>query len=211
MRNQGLEVALRGTIFDRPNFRWDATLMGAFNRNKVLKPNRRAERHLVGHLRHRGRQADLHLLPSESCGCGPRHGKAAYYAYWTQTINDEGELTNVRCDEYVTDDVSMASLSKYYHGSREPKLYGSIGSSFTIFKNIDVSFLTTYSIGGWVYDGLYNGSMYVMYAGNNWHENAKRRWQKPGDVTDVPMLEVGAPTPRRTTRSSMPPISPSRT
>ena len=37
----------------------------------------------------------------------------------------------------------------------------------------------------------YNGSMYVQYAGNNWHKNAKRRWQKPGDKTDVPMLEVG--------------------
>jgi len=98
---------------------------------------------------------------------------------------------NTRCDEYITDNVAMATLSKYYHESREPKLFGSIGSTFTILKNIDVSFLTTYSIGGWVYDGLYKGSMYVQYAGNNWHKNAKRRWQKPGDKTDVPMLEVG--------------------
>ena len=191
MRNQGLEVALRGTIFDRPNFRWDATLMGAFNRNKVLSLT--GGQNVISSgisVIEVGKPIYTFYLPKVA-GVDPATGKQLYYAYWTQTINDEGELTNVRCDEYVTDDVSMASLSKYYHGSREPKLYGSIGSSFTIFKNIDVSFLTSSSIGGWVYDGLYNGSMYVMYAGNNWHENAKRRWQKPGDVTDVPMLEVG--------------------
>lgn len=191
MRNQGLEIALRGTIFDRPNFRWDATLMGAFNRNEVLSLT--GGQNVISSgisVIEVGKPIYTFYLP-KTAGVDPATGKQLYYAYWTQTINDEGELTNVRCDEYVTDDVSMASLSKYYHGSREPKLYGSIGSSFTLFKNIDISFLTTYSIGGWVYDGLYNGSMYVMYAGNNWHENAKRRWQKPGDVTDVPMLEVG--------------------
>lgn len=191
MRNQGLEISLRGTIFDRPNFRWDATLMGAFNRNKVLSLT--GGQNVISSgiaVIEVGKPIYTFYLP-KTAGVDPATGKQLYYAYWTQSINDEGELTNVRCDEYITDDVSMASLSKYYHESREPKLYGSIGSSFTIFKNIDVSFLTTYSIGGWVYDGLYNSSMYVMYAGNNWHENAKRRWQKPGDRTDVLMLEVG--------------------
>ncbi len=137
-----------------------------------------------------GRPIYTFYLP-KTAGVDPATGKQLYYAYWTQTVNDEGALVNTRCDEYITDNVAMATLSKYYHESREPKLFGSIGSTFTILKNIDVSFLTTYSIGGWVYDGLYNGSMYVQYAGNNWHKNAKRRWQKPGDKTDVPMLEVG--------------------
>ena len=36
MRNQGLEATIRGTVLDKPNFRWDATVMGSFNRNKVL-------------------------------------------------------------------------------------------------------------------------------------------------------------------------------
>lgn len=37
--------------------------------------------------------------------------------------------------------------------------------------------------------------MRVQYAGNNWHRNVLRRWQKPGDVTDVPMLEIGGSYP----------------
>ena len=191
LRNQGLEVSLRGTILDKRDFRWDATLMGSFNRNKVLSLTG-GQDVITSDIRviEVGRPIYTFYLP-KTAGVDPATGKQLYYAYWTQTVNDEGALVNTRCDEYITDNVAMATLSKYYHESREPKLFGSIGSTFTILKNIDVSFLTTYSIGGWVYDGLYNGSMYVQYAGNNWHKNAKRRWQKPGDKTDVPMLEVG--------------------
>ena len=191
LRNQGLEVSLRGTILDKRDFRWDATLMGSFNRNKVLSLTGGQDVITSGiRVIEVGRPIYTFYLP-KTAGVDPATGKQLYYAYWTQTVNDEGTLVNTRCDEYITDNVAMATLSKYYHESREPKLFGSIGSTFTILKNIDVSFLTTYSIGGWVYDGLYNGSMYVQYAGNNWHKNAKRRWQKPGDKTDVPMLEVG--------------------
>ena len=189
--NTGIEATIRGTVLDKPNFRWDATVMGSFNRNKVLGLTG-GQDVITSGLRviEVGKPIYTFYLP-KTAGVDPATGKQLYYAYWTQSVDDNGKLTNVRCDEYITDNVSMASLSKYYHGSREPKLFGSIGSNFTIFKNIDFSFLTTYSIGGYVYDGLYSGTMNVQYAGNNWHKNAKRRWQKPGDRTDVPMLEVG--------------------
>jgi len=134
---------------------------------------------------------------AKSAGVDPATGRQLYYAYMTQTVDDSGQTVNVRCDEYVTDNVTMANLSRYYQGSREPDFFGSIGSSFTLFKNIDLSFLTTYSVGGKVYDGLYNGAMHVQYAGNNWHTNAKRRWQKPGDVVRYKQISLdGSETPQ---------------
>lgn len=190
MRNQGLEVSLRGTIINKPYFRWDATVMGAFNRNKVLGLSNGQDVITSGARVIEVGKPIYTFYMSKTAGVDPASGKQLYYAYWKQSVDDTGKLTNVRTDEYVTDNVSMATLSKYYFGSREPKLFGSIGSSFSIYKGIDLSFLTTYSIGGKVYDGLYTGAMEVQYAGNNWHKNAMRRWQKPGDVTDVPMLEV---------------------
>ena len=59
------------------------------------------------------------------------------------------------------------------------------------YKNFDLSILGTYSIGGKVYDSLYAGSMEVMYAGNTWNKHALRRWQQPGDITDVPRIQIG--------------------
>ncbi|MBR0269992.1 MAG: SusC/RagA family TonB-linked outer membrane protein, partial [Prevotella sp.] len=84
---------------------------------------------------------------------------------------------------------TKANNSKYYMGSRIPDLYGSISTNLS-YKGIDLSVLTTYSIGGKVYDGLYGSSMNVWYPTDIWHTNYLRRWQKPGDVTDIPRVEI---------------------
>ena len=64
--------------------------------------------------------------------------------------------------------------------------------NFKIFKNFDLSVLGTYSIGGKVYDGLYYSSMNTTYTGDTWNRHALKRWQKPGDETNVPRVEIGA-------------------
>ena len=78
-------------------------------------------------------------------------------------------------------------------GDRIPDLFGSIGTDLT-FKGFNLSVLTTYSIGGKVLDGLYYSGMNMTYLSGTWHTNALRRWQKPGDVTDVPRIEIQADT-----------------
>ena len=112
MRNQGLEATIRGTVLDKPNFRWDATVMGSFNRNKVLGLTG-GQDVITSGLRviEVGKPIYTFYLP-KTAGVDPATGKQLYYAYWTQSVDDNGKLTNVRCDEYITDNVSMASLSK---------------------------------------------------------------------------------------------------
>lgn len=58
------------------------------------------------------------------------------------------------------------------------------------WKGIDFSILTTYSLGGKIYDSLYAASMNNMYYNSTWNAHALRRWQKPGDITDVPRIEI---------------------
>ena len=57
---------------------------------------------------------------------------------------------------------------------------------------MDFSFLTTFSLGGYVWDSVYASAMEVAYSGDTWSSHVLRRWQKPGDVTDVPILELGS-------------------
>ena len=75
-------------------------------------------------------------------------------------------------------------------GSRIPDLFGSIGTNLQ-WKGIDFSILTTYSIGGKVLDYIYAGAMNPFYYGQTYHSHLTRAWQKPGDITDVPRVEVG--------------------
>lgn len=61
------------------------------------------------------------------------------------------------------------------------------------FKGIDVSVQFLYSLGGYSYDGAYATLMgNGLVGGNNWHTDIRNRWQKAGDVTDVPRISNNA-------------------
>ena len=120
---------------------------------------------------------------AKSAGVDPATGAQLYWVY------DTDKNGNKIGEDYITSDYSKANNSKYYLGSRIPDLYGSISTDLT-WKGIDLSILTTYSIGGKIYDSLYAGSMNNMYYNNTWNVHALRRWQKPGDITDVPRIEI---------------------
>ena len=120
---------------------------------------------------------------AKSAGVGTATGSQLS---WVYDKDDAGNIVNER----VSSDYAKAANSKYYLGNRVPKLYGSLGTDIS-YKGFDLNILTTYSIGGKVYDGLYYSSMNVTYAGDTWNKNALRRWQQPGDITDVPRVELG--------------------
>ena len=48
-----------------------------------------------------------------------------------------------------------------------------------------------YQLGGKVYDGAYAGLMSAGGYGSAKHVDILNRWQKPGDVTDVPRVDAG--------------------
>ncbi len=191
MLNQGLEATFRGVLMERDNFHWDATTMFSLNRNKVKALTSTQDVINYGSMVIEVGKPIYTFYMSKSAGVSPETGKQLYYAYYQYAVDESGALVTERCPEYVTDNVGLASLSKYYYGSRQALFSGSFASNFVVFKNIDFSFLTTYSVGGKVLDGLYQSAMNVTYAGNNWHRNKLRRWQKSGDITDVPMVEIG--------------------
>ena len=186
MRNTGFEFLVSGTIVKDKNFVWNLSVMGTKQTNKVEKLTAESPE-IVN-----GRQIikegyDIHTFYlSKSAGVDPATGKQLYWAY--EDMDDDGNVTG----EYITDDYSVAASHKYYVGKRTPDLYGSISTDMQIFKNIDLSVLTTYSIGGKIWDSRYYSSMNNLYAGNTWNKNILRRWQKPGDITDIPRVELNA-------------------
>jgi len=186
MRNSGLEAEITVAPFRNGDFHWDITLMGSTVSNKVLKLTAESPEIISG-LRVIKEGLPLYTYyVSKSAGVDPATGAQLYWAY---EKDDEGNMKPGT--EYITSDYSVANACKYYLDSRIPDLYGSLATNLS-YKGIDLSVLTTYSIGGHVYDGLYSGAMNVAYATDTWHTNSLRRWQKPGDITDVPRIEINA-------------------
>ncbi|MDE5710390.1 MAG: SusC/RagA family TonB-linked outer membrane protein, partial [Bacteroides sp.] len=183
MRNSGFEFEVKGTPIKTNDFTWELTWMGSTVKNKVLKLTAESPEIISGIYSTKEGNPINTFYMAKSAGVDPATGAQLY---WVYDKDENGNITNER----VSSDYSKASNSKYYLGSRIPDLYGSIGTNLS-WKGIDLSILTTYSIGGKVYDGLYSGSMNNMYYNNTWNRHALRRWQKPGDITDVPRIEVG--------------------
>ena len=183
MRNSGFEFEIGGMPIRTNDWVWNVTWMGATVKNKVLKLTQESPEIISGiRVIKEGYELNTYYM-AKSAGVDPATGAQLY---WVYDKDENGNIVNER----ISDDYAKAANSKYYLGSRIPDLYGSISTDLS-WKGIDLSVLTTYSIGGKIYDGLYAASMNTTYSTDTWNSNALRRWQKPGDITDVPRIEIG--------------------
>jgi hypothetical protein len=172
------------TIINTPNFVWDATLMGATNKNKVLKLTETDQIVSGVQVIEVGKPLYTFWMP-KSAGVDPATGSQLY---WVYDLDENDNIVNER----ISSDRAKAATSKYYQGKREADFYGSFSSSFVIFKNFDLSFLATYSIGGKIYESVYQSTMTPTYPGDTFNRHILRAWQKPGDVTDIPRAQFNA-------------------
>ncbi|MDR0582053.1 MAG: TonB-dependent receptor [Prevotellaceae bacterium] len=187
MYNRGFELALGIDVVKSDNFDWTLNILGSSIVNRITALA--TERPIISGSRiyKVGEPLYSYYLP-RSAGVDPATGEQLYYVW-----DDRDPITDEQAsDAYISEDVSKATTSREVCGSKLPDFYGSIGSEFTILKNIDFSFLTVYSIGGVTTDVMYEGFMDPLRPGINLHNNAKRAWQKPGDITDIPRLQYGS-------------------
>ncbi|EGF58116.1 TonB-dependent receptor plug domain protein [Bacteroides fluxus YIT 12057] len=183
MRNSGVEAEIKISPIRTNDVKWNITLMGSHVKNKVLKLTGETPEIISGIYSTKEGSPINTFYMAKSAGVDPATGAQLY---WVYDKDEHGNIVNER----ISSDYTKAANSKYYQGNRIPDLYGSIATDLS-WKGFDLNILTTYSIGGKVFDGLYQGSMNNMYYNANWNKHALRRWQKPGDVTDVPRIEVG--------------------
>lgn len=185
MQNQGFEGTVKLNWLNKGNFRASSTIMAYLNRNKVLALTSDDTITSGNYVIKVGMPIYTYYVP-KAAGVDPANGQMLYWAY---KKDDNGN--KIEGSDYITNSTSQATNSKYYLGSREPDFQGSFSSDFQLGP-VDFSFLTTFSVGGKVYDSVYASAMEVSYAGDTWSKHALRRWQKPGDVTDVPRIEIGS-------------------
>jgi len=181
MQNSGLEMTLSGDIIRTRNAHWTMTWMGSTVHNKVLHLADKPEIVSGNYIIKEGEPLRSFYLP-ESAGVDPATGAKLYWVWDTDEDGNAGE-------KYITDSYQKASNCKRVVGSRMPKLYGSWSNDAHI-GNFDFSVMTTYSIGGYIYDSVYHGMLYSTYIGQAGHVDRLKAWKKPGDITDIPKIEA---------------------
>ena len=122
-------------------------------------------------------------------------------------IQYKNDNPNANIKRTTTSSFSDATL-KYVNRSSIPTLRGAfrLGGHY---KNFNLSTQFTYSIGGWAFDAQYSELMNDRFGAgaSNFHKDIAKRWQNPGDITDVPRISdnfdrnVGSASTRWLTRS----------
>jgi hypothetical protein len=67
-------------------------------------------------------------------------------------------------------------------------LYGGIGSTVQ-YKGLGLSFQLNYQIGGKYFDDVYRSLLTPSY-GSALHADVLKSWKAPGDITDIPRLDI---------------------
>lgn len=183
MYNRGIEVDVAVDLIRTDDFTWRLNVNASTIENQFTKlPQEEiingSKKLVVG-----GSIYDYWLR--DWYGVDPADGAALY------VLDDEIDPTDtdVRTVDGVLVTTNQNKAKFDFVGTAIPDLFGSFNSGFT-YKDFKLGVLFTYQIGGQTYDTNYAGLMSAGSYGTAYSTDILDRWQNPGDVTNVPRLDV---------------------
>ncbi|MCW0522557.1 SusC/RagA family TonB-linked outer membrane protein [Riemerella anatipestifer] len=178
LRNYGWEFSINTKNVRTANFRWDTGLNFSFDRNKILALSADNKPQTVAALKRWEVGRSLYdFYIQEYAGVNPDNGNPLWYKDVTDA---NGKVTKVTTESY-------SEATRYYNRSSLPFVIGGL-NNYLKYKNFDLNALVNFSFGSYIYDGDYARLMSGKFDGYSKSVDLERRWQKPGDVTDVPRL-----------------------
>ena len=180
MRNTGVELEVRSNNIKTKDFSWTTAFNLSHNKNKILKLADLPWFVDGRYVRKEGYPFNTIYL-REYAGVGPETGSALYY---DNQQDENGNYTkNKVTDPGQASPIPLKDIT--------PTISGGFMNTFN-YKFIALSFNLSYSFGGYSYD---NASYILQDDGysviSNKSTEQRRRWQKPGDITDVPRFVYG--------------------
>ena len=173
MENKGVELTINATPVRKKDFTWTVNFNFAHNKNKVLTlPGGNP---IIGTFIIKEGLDVQTFYTRVYAGADPANGDPLWYLDSTRTTT-----TNV-----------LSSAQRVPYGSASPKFFGGFTNTFS-FKGFTLEAQFNYQSGNLVHD---TWASYYLGAGFNGGFNkilrVMDRWQKPGDVTDIPKYIEG--------------------
>lgn len=178
LNNKGVEFELRTINIATPTFDWTTVLNLTHNRNQIVSLDGKMQQSIEGSwFIHKVGLPYNSFYVKEFAGVDPQTGKALYYL---NTTDEKGNYNRT-----TTTDATKAQAIAYK--SVDPKISGGFTNLFK-YRNFDLGLTFTYSLGGYSFDKA--GALIETDGANESKRNlpvyALDRWQKPGDITNVP-------------------------
>jgi TonB-linked SusC/RagA family outer membrane protein len=172
MENKGVEITLNSRNISTKDFVWSTSLNLGYNKNTVKNIGGQVFESSGGEQRAVEGQPIGTFYMVKFAGVDPATGDALY-------DDGTGKTTN---------DYSVAP--RMVVGKGNPDWTGGLTNTLS-YKGIDLSVFVTFVSGNSIYNraGIYQGSGFGGGFDNQTHE-ALARWQKPGDITNIPRLSA---------------------
>ncbi len=179
MRNSGMDASINAKVFTG-KFSWTSTLNFGYNKNIVLEVknnNALFGASTDGTVLKAGVSTSA-IWGFNFAGVDPATGRELYY-------DKSGKITPVRLlDRNIVTGGS-------YMGDRLPTVQGGFINLFS-YKNISINITLIYSYGGKILINNINENNGRNLSNRNQSVNLLDRWQKPGDITNIPLLSASS-------------------
>jgi TonB-linked SusC/RagA family outer membrane protein len=199
MHNKGIELQIRGTVFNSKDFNWTSTLNFTTNKNQVtsLAPGLTEVLTATSGLETVSRTAVGYSLGYlwlvRNGGVDPATGKRillnkagqpVLYQFYVPA--GQFQWSNPDGTQYKENGVAVGitqAKDGVMFGNVIPKEYGGWDNTFR-YRDFELNVLFTYQFDFWVYYGS-NAGLHDQRFWNN-DRDVLKAWKKPGDVTTVP-------------------------
>jgi TonB-linked SusC/RagA family outer membrane protein len=174
IENKGFELTLTGTPVKTKDFSWNLNFNISHNKNKVVKLPGGKDIASSPFLLREGHDFRTFYV-REWAGVDPATGDPQWWVDSSHT----NKTSNYN------------SAKRQLIGSASPKYYGGLSSTFS-YKGIELQADFVYNYGNLVRDRWISYAIDGLYPDLNKYAINLQRWQKPGDVTNVPRYEFGS-------------------
>lgn len=189
MYNSGIEIALNAVIVKTPSFSWDFNVNASTIKNKITELPLKEIINGSKKLEVGSSMYDYWLR--DWYGVDAADGYALY-------VSDPNLIVAGDVEQRVVNGVNVTTnhtkANYHYAGSALPDLFGSFTNTFK-YKGLELSVMFTYQIGGQTYDSNYASLMHTgSQYGSALSTDILDRWQNPGDITNIPRLDINRNT-----------------
>lgn len=182
IKNYGLEFSFNSLVLKQNDLSVDLGINFSFDRNEISDLTQ--DEFINGTKKWKVGKSLYEFFLRESAGVDPDDG---YQMWYKDVETNEG----VKTGERITTKEYSEATRYYMDKSSLPTMVGGFNANVS-YKNFDLSALINFSFGSYVYDRVYASLMSGFESpGRNGHPDLVRRWQAPGDQTDVPLFLNG--------------------
>ena len=183
VQNSGYEIDMKGILLNTKDLTWDLGFNITLQKNKVTElpleqikgfNTENSKRVEIGHSIYTWYLQDY-------AGVDPTDGKPMWYK---DILDVDGKVTGKETTK------TYSAATRYMVGDALPSMIGGFNTNFN-WKGLSLNIIASFALGGKVLDTDKAGLMSLFSNDRTGYQasvDALNRWQKPGDITDVPYL-----------------------